>query len=91
MTLTVAAAAYRQALDALHRAEHARAVAHAAHLDTVPLLGRVRVGAGSDATRKAHYSACTTTAEAARAVEHARGLLVDAALAATVDNTRCRP
>lgn len=35
-----------------------RVAAHRTHVDTIPLVGRLHVGSGSDRTRKAHHAAC---------------------------------
>lgn len=82
MTLDQAAGNYRTALALLTEAEHQRAQAHAAHIDTIPLLGRVHVGNGSEPTRKAHHRACTAAAEARTAWKAARDELVAGALEA---------
>ena len=80
MTLDTAAANYRHARLALDEAKQDRAITHAAHLATIPLLGRVRVGNGSDATRKAHHAACDAVVTARLEFEQARDELVAAAL-----------
>lgn len=83
MTLDTAAANYRHARFALDEAEQNQAIAHAAHIATMPLVGRVRVGNGSETTRKAHHAACEAVAATRAALHTARDELVAAALAHT--------
>ena len=80
MTLDTAAANYRHARFALEEAEQNRYLAHAAHVATIPLLGRVRVGDGNPATRKAHHASCEAVVTARLEFEAARDELVAAAL-----------
>lgn len=80
MTIHQAADHYRDAASRLARAEHHRAATHAAHIDTIPILGRTRVGNGSERTRRAHHTACQAAATARTHLEHARDQLVAAAL-----------
>ena len=83
MTLDEAADRYRHARLALDEAEQNRATAHAAHVATMPLVGRLRIGNGSERTRKAHHAACDAAVTARRAFEQARDELVAAALEVT--------
>jgi hypothetical protein len=80
VTLDTAAANYRHARFALDEAEQNQAIAHAAHVATMPLVGRLRLGNGSERTRKAHHAACEAAVTARRACEQARDELVAAAL-----------
>lgn len=86
MTLDQAADHYRAAVETFSDACLARARAHDAHIATIPLLGRVRVGNGSDPTRRAHHDACQAAVDARTHLERASDQLVTAAL----DHT-CRP
>lgn len=83
MTLDTAAANYRHARLALDEAEQNRAIAHATHVATMPLVGRLHLGNGSERTRKAHHAACDAAVTARRAFEQARDELVAAALEAS--------
>ncbi len=83
MTLADARAAYRQALAELEAAVADRAATHTAHLATVPLVGRLRLGNGSERTRKAHHAACEAVAATRAQLHTARDELVAAALEVT--------
>lgn len=78
--LADAVAAYQAAqLDAAAAVESRRA-AHRTHVDTIPLVGRVRVGAGDERTRKAHHLACQQVVSAELVVSRAAGAVVGAAV-----------
>ena len=81
MTLDTAAANYRHARLALDEAEQNRYLAHATHVATMPLVGRVRLVGGSETTRKAHHAACEAVADTRAELHTARDELVAAALA----------
>ena len=78
--LTEATDRYRAALFAHEEATANQAIAHAAHVATMPLVGRVRLGNGSEATRKAHHAACEAVAATRAELHTARDELVAAAL-----------
>ncbi len=80
MTLDDAADRYRAAETAHDEALAAQRDAHAAHLATMPIVGRLRLGNGSERTRKAHYAACEAVAATRAALHTARDELVAAAL-----------
>lgn len=82
-TLDEAVVAYRTSRFAYEEATANQALAHAAHVATMPLVGRVRLGKGSEATRKAHHAACVTVAATRAELHAARDELVTAALAHT--------
>ena len=81
VTLDDAADRYRTAAADHDGACAAQQAAHAAHLATMPLVGRLRLGNGSEATRKAHHAACTAVADTRAELHTARDELVAAALA----------
>ena len=80
MNLAQAAAHYRAALQAHTTAQQTRTQTHRTHLDTIPLIGRTRVGNGNPATRKAHHQAATVAAHTRRQLDNARAQLAAAAL-----------
>lgn len=81
VTLHDATDRYRAALTAHEEATANQAIAHAAHVATMPLVGRVRLGNGSETTRKAHHAACEAVAATRAALHTPSDELVAAALA----------
>lgn len=73
-------AAYLAAEADLTVAEEARSAAHLAHVATIPMEGRLRVGAGDDRTRLAHHAACTRVVAAQLEVTRAERAVVSAAV-----------
>lgn len=88
MNLDAAAANYQAAHTAHTNAQQTRTQTHRAHLDTIPLVGRVHVGNGNPATRKAHHQAATIAAHTRRQLDNAHAQLAAAAL---THNCNTRP
>lgn len=76
---------YLAAQAELEAAEGHRSAAHRAHVATIPMVGRVRVGKGDDRTRKAHHEACSKVVTAQLQVTRAGVAVVAAAVALTTD------
>lgn len=86
--LVLAVAEYQAAEVKVATAEEARGAAYRSHVATIPVVGRVRLGAGDDRTRRAHHAACQRVVS----TQIVRDRLARAVVAAAVDHVaRCVP
>lgn len=83
--LADAVAGYQAARLEVAAAVENRKAAHRTHVETIPLVGRVRVGLGDDRTRKAHHLACQQVVSAELVLSRAAGAVV----AAAVEHVAC--
>lgn len=79
--LAASVAAFHAAELEVQASTNNRADAHRAHVATIPLNGRVRLGAGDERTRKAHHAACSEVVRVQILRDRAAGAVVDAAVA----------